>query len=55
MKYKNQLEDMVRKIDVLTRLRVYQARDFDSPWFEGKYYGPISSQCHGIITLTQQP
>jgi len=36
--YKQQLEQMVQKIDILTRLRIVQARDWNAPWFEGKHY-----------------
>ena len=50
MKYKEQLEDMVRKIDILTRLKVLQARDWDSPWFEGVYYAPHYNT-NGLITI----
>jgi hypothetical protein len=32
-------------VDVLTRLRIYQARKWDAPWFEGKYYGAIRRDC----------
>lgn len=55
MNYKQQLEQMVEMVVILTKLRIHQARDYDSPCFEGKYYGPIPSRCTGIITLDAQP
>ncbi len=41
--YKKQLELMVHKVEIMTRLRIIQARDFDLPCFEGKYYGHVVS------------
>jgi len=48
--YKLELERMVERIDILTRLRILQARYWDSPWFEGVYYGPIYSEHNATLT-----
>lgn len=50
MSYKSQLSEMVKMVDVLTRLRIYQARKWDAPWFEGKYYGAIRRDCVLVIS-----
>lgn len=54
MDYKQQLELMVRKTDILTRLRVYQARDFDSPWLEGRYYYSLKQNPAIVLNFNQQ-
>jgi len=48
--YKRQLEDAMKRIDILTRLKVLQAREWDSPWYEGVYYVPHYN-AKGLITV----
>lgn len=41
MNYKQQLEHMLVTVDIMTRLRIHQAREWDSLWYEGVYYAPV--------------